>query len=701
MPHSTRLAALLFVLLVPSPGAWAQTATQDPLDGWIAHVERIVPSAAAGFDASLPEKLAAATDAIEQWAVDRATYRTSRSLDSALATTRQLLEAKRRVDAVLDRTLSLRSQIAEGQPQTQAVDDPSRDRIRDYLRSTSRLIDLSGRLRYLQHDALNTVASRFCKSVEDQERFVSLLIEQKSSIGAVAAAPMLNAETETPKLRRRAANASRELYILRSKIIFLIAVTRETSCLGHLVKLLEREDVPPTLAIQAAETIRFVGLPQASRANNPADLPAPAIEPKRLAELVERISASGLDAKARERLVDLKAWLAERVEHGITDGSYRFGSIEVRPGDWLLMRNPSPYNMFTDLSPGLFTHVGVVTSERGSDGVTRMVIVDLPERGRMMPATNVEIFLERTLHYVFLRDPDPEVAEQMAEAARQTIGNETEFDLNFRTERVLELKGQKLAGRKIRTYCAGMLLVCALQTDVDRREFFPLDEYAAGGLTVENLAKLGMSFGAQFISPTGAVFSPRLKLVGTREPMYDPAREIEESVFDRFATELINRPLRPTADLFDGLTVKIAAAASQNPLLAKALAKAAGVGDDVDLVAAARASAVVETLDDVAFDASDDFRAAREAVRVTSFAELRQEGFTDEELEVVREYRKAHPDLVKEFERGQLSPRKLRTTLVSYYSQAGRREIDRRFFEGQGGNSTTATAEGKGKTAEK
>ncbi len=48
---------------------------------------------------------------------------------------------------------------------------------------------------------------------------------------------------------------------------------------------------------------------------------------------------------------------------GLTEETYRLGPFEVQPGDWLLMRNPSPYNLFTDLSPGLFTHVGVVTLE--------------------------------------------------------------------------------------------------------------------------------------------------------------------------------------------------------------------------------------------------------------------------------------------------------------------------------------------------
>ena len=209
------------------------------------------------------------------------------------------------------------------------------------------------------------------------------------------------------------------------------------------------------------------------------------------------------------------------------------------------MRNPSPYNLFTDLSPGLFTHVGVAAIEKGSDGVRRMVIIDIPERGPEMPATNVDAFVQRTRHFVFLRHPDRATAEKLAEAAAATVGNITEFDLNFRTERVLALKGRPLRGEKIHTYCAGFLYLCAVQTDRPREDFFPLKEGPAGGYTAENLAKFGVTFGEDFISPTGAFFSPTLTLVGRREPMYDPGREIEEAVFDHFAQSLITRQVTP------------------------------------------------------------------------------------------------------------------------------------------------------------
>ncbi len=62
----------------------------------------------------------------------------------------------------------------------------------------------------------------------------------------------------------------------------------------------------------------------------------------------------------------------------------------------------------------------------------------------------------------------------MSDAARSMIDNEIEFDLNFRTARVTELKGQPLAGKKIKTYCAGLLLLCALQSDHPGKRSFRL-----------------------------------------------------------------------------------------------------------------------------------------------------------------------------------------------------------------------------------
>ena len=58
--------------------------------------------------------------------------------------------------------------------------------------------------------------------------------------------------------------------------------------------------------------------------------------------------------------------------------------------------------------------------------------------------------------------------------------------------------------------------------------------------------------------------------------------------------------------------------------MAKAVANAAGVAEEMDLVAAAKAKALIETLDEVAYGASREFAAARDAIMVGSPAELRE-----------------------------------------------------------------------------
>ena len=147
-----------------------------------------------------------------------------------------------------------------------------------------------------------------------------------------------------------------------------------------------------------------------------------------------------------------------------------------------------------------------------------------------------------------------------------------------------------------------------------REDFFPIPEGPAGGNTRENLAKIGITFGDNFISPTGALFSTKLQIVGRREPMYDSQREVEEAIYDHFAESLKTKTLVATPDLFQSLTLKLAEASKTNPLLAKAMADAAHVDRDLDLVSAAKTQAVVEDLDRIAYGNSREYLMARQAI---------------------------------------------------------------------------------------
>ena len=678
MKHSLkyyfRLAVLCTICLAPralpaQPSAASSQA--GDLERWLAHAEAQLPREAAGFETSPLAELKKSAAAIEQWAAQMGRFEPSTSTPAMHQTIDRLLVAKQQVDRLLEQTLKLRADFPglEG-------DDRRRTAIRNYLAVCSQWIDLSGRLRSVLNDTINAAAFRVASQPRERERLIDLLIARKSSIGAdVMSLALFDPPANTPNRAQPATPAVKE------KLLDLIAVTGQSELMPRLAEFARSLQTTPPLLVSAAETIRQIGLPQDERPSRDATLPKPPITARGLHELLSKIPDQQLDAPQRSRRDELLQWLDQRAKKGLTEDSYRLGSFDVRPGDWLLMRNPSPYNLFTDLSPGLFTHVGVVAMETGSDGLRRMVLVDLPERGTSMPATNVEVFVQRTLHYMFLRHEDMQAARTMGETAASVIGNPTEFDLNFRTDRVNSLKDGPLAGQKICTYCAGLLWLCAQRTDLPRGEFFPLAEGVAGGNTAENLARLGMSLGKDFISPTGALFSAKLQIVGRREPMYDPRREVEEAIYDYFAAGLETKSLSVSPDLYQSLRLKLAEASKTNALLAQALAGAAGVNHDVDLVAAARAAAVVETLDEVAYGNSGDFRAAF-TLLAFGFTEeqLKQRGATATELEQSRLLRRRHADLVQRLQRERMLPRTLRQMLVDYYIARGKAQLDQRFF---------------------
>ncbi len=668
MKHSIAIvltAVQVFALLSP---AAAQTSPADGLSGWLRALKRGLPADAASFSGQTNAALDKAADAVEQWAAQVAKFGDARTSDQIVDRIGRLLDAKSEVDGLLDATLDLRRQFAALE-----AGDARHQAICAYLAATSRLIDLSGRLRYLQVDAVNNATPKLAMLAVDRQRLLDRFERDRSSVGAYFAVRLWLAPGEDGRLPRLDRATRRRIFELACQV-------DEPAMLPLLVQTLQAAEADTELAISVAETIRRIGLPQEPWPDPIEAIPPPPITASTLDEVLSRLPASSLPGDLAGRHADLLKWLDGLKREGMTESSYRVGNFEVKPGDFLLMRNPSPYNQFTDLAPGLFTHVGVVTLAQGRDGIQRMVLVDLPERGNHIPAANVEAYVQRSLHYCFLRHPDPAIAAALAGAARDVIGNESLFDLNFRLHGVLGLKGQPLKGEKVETYCAGLLLLCALQTSAGREEFFPVQEHPRGGQMSENLAKLGLSMDDDFISPTGAMFSQRMVLVGRREPMYDPRREVEEAVFDYFAWLMANRRLVPAPDLFQSLRLKVAEASRGNPLLAEALAKAARVNANTDLVSAAKAAAVIETLDEIAFGASREFLEASDFLRDEPAEALVREGEPADVVADAARYQGRHASLYQAFRSGKLSPRQLRIELVKYYTAFGKRQLEQRFF---------------------
>ncbi len=657
------------------PAAPASPTPEQNLFGWLSELDKMLPQEAAAFEKIDLPKIVLACNSTEQWATEIARFAGLELPSPILQQAGYLIVGKQQVDKLIDRLFEMRTKFTDLPTETPEQMATRQTALVNYLQATAALLDLSGRMRYLQRDAIDIAATMLEKHPAHYKRLIEVLEQYRSSIGAAVLAqalfdPALDEKdvTVTPPESKR--------LILR-----LIGKTAATELLPDIVDVLKAPGQPADVRMAAAEAIVQVGLPQQIRSGTDPTLPKPAITPAQLYEQIQKIPTAKLSPESLASRTKLLATVTQRMKSGLAEPVFQYGGMTLKPGDWLLMRNPSPYNLFSELSPGLFSHVGVVAYEKGSDGIRRMVVLDMPERGTTIPAVNVEIFLQRTLNYAFLRHEDSKVAESLAQAGLDCIGNACEFDLNFRTQRVAELAGKPLKGQKIHTYCAGLLLVCAQQTDRPRTDFFPLNEMPPVGQAKDNFAQLGVTFGDEFISPTGILFSKKMQIVARREPMYDPRREIEEAIFDHFAYRTKSVPLVQSPDTLQALRTKLAESSKSNPLLAQALGAAANLPAEMDLVAAAKLGAIVETLDEIAFGNSAKYVNARFAIIDGPNPPTVAERTPAQVAELAELRAVTHKDLAAKWDAQQLPPRALRVALVNYYINRGKQQLDERFFK--------------------
>ena len=620
------------------------------------------------------QKLWSLVAEVEQWAVELTYYSPDASDDEIIEAVHHLVTIHHQVDKLVERIIDQRGYFLTPTPM-----DAERESLRSFLASITALNNLSGRLRYLSVDVLTDAGYDLVNNVDSYERLINLFIEKKNSVGATSAIDLLlelgSDESLTPLSNR-----------VKGKIIQLIRITRDTQTQAFLAELVRQKSIDPELLILVADTIRSIGMPQDPRPEHDPNLQKPAITANELYAIVATVKTADLSSSDLNRRNELLGWLDQRDKLGVTGNTYRMGQAAIKAGDWLLMKNPSPYNRFTDLYPGLFTHAGVVTTETGSDGRRRFVVVDLPETGSSIPATTVDTFVKRTLDYVFIRHKDPDVAHTMARVARAVIGNESKFDLNFRTTGIEQLKGQHLADKIIDGYCAGLLLLCAQETGKPREDFFPVPEHPAPGETTANLAKLNVSMPEDFLSPTGPFFSPQMDIVFRSSTRYSPRREIEQTIYDHFAKRMRDNQLTPSLDWYQALRIQMAKATQGNPALSDALANAAGVNRNMDLVAAAKLGAVVQKLDTIAQNASADYRETFAAFRLDTIDQLRNEQAAESEIDKALNCRRRHADLFVRWEADAITPRQLRVELMNHYISRGHRQLDDHFFKDSNNN---------------
>ncbi len=671
----------------PLPTTSQQPSAQtQSIEVMVEQLRRLLPQRTDDLTSARIDEIQAAARRVDQKATALVEIQQTISTER-LRLIHRLVLAKQNVDEEFHNLLDRRFDLLPAPNSNQ-----QQEQIQGQLRTVATLFDLSGRLNWALRRIILESAIAFSSRSDLRAQLVDQLSKDKSTIGASIMAALL---LDPPPGNRN--NATAASPALKRKVLELLGARGRAEVLTFVVDYLRSGQATPELSVLATDTIIRMGLPQKKLPgdtpdrSNTSDAPGRRRpEPMTATDLRTRlasVSESRLRPGFRQHRTTLSGWLEYRATKGVSSKGYYTNGFGFLPGDWLLMRNASPYNLFTNLSPGLFTHVGVVTLHKGSDGISRLVVVDLNERQTKIAGRNIETVLPQSLYYAVLRHEDPEVGRKMGEVAASLIGNPMEFDLSFETSRVEALRGQNLAGQKIHTYCAGLPLLCAQETGLPRDEFFPITESAASPLMVENLKKIGMSMGDELVSPTGALFGRRMRLMHFSEPMYDPSREIEQGIYDRFASGMKSQTFTAQQNFFQMLRQRLANASSTRPLLAQALARAAGVNLQSDLASAARAAAVLETLDTIAYGASDDFRSTLEALDTNSpTAQAR----TQEDRERIRKFREKYADLFRNIEQRRLSRGELNAELVSYFLARGQQRIDAYFFADPGGRSDGA-----------
>jgi len=651
-PHLPKIRNYLIVLCLTCLPLPLQAAS--PLQ----QVFDQLPRSAQQCDAERAERLHGLIREVELQIANRVTVRETDDVAAILSRVKLMSPAVPETEARLQKLLTLR---------TQFVSEDMKPAARSYLRMTTDVIDLLGRLRVLLAEVVEEATYRLELDSAAFGKLVTTVEAQPTAIAALTLSyALLNPDAETG-----IAPFSQEI---KQRVLGLLDKTLPGESVITLVEMLRQKE-SAALKVAAAETLLKIGLPQDWRPGQGSHLPKPEITAKELHGILQKTTVAPGRDTLKQRKEKLLSQLAARQSRGVTQDTFRVNGFDLREGDWFLMRNPSPYNRFTDLSPGLFTHVGVVATEVGRDGVRRFVIVDLPERGSRIPATNVDTYLRQTLHYVFLRHEDAETQRLMGRAAADMIGNGTQFDLTFKTDRVRDLEGTNLKGQRVHTYCAGFLLLCALQTKRPESEFFPIKEAPAGGHTLANLQRMGLSIGKDFVSPTGALFSKQMSIVGQCKPLYEPGREIKEAVYDHFAECMREKTYEASLDTKQKLVQSLAKLSKQNALLARVLARANNVSEHMDLVSAARAAAAVEALDQVANAHARAFHVALDAIMYGP-----GERASERRVELYRESQRRHATLLSRWQQQKISYRELRSSLVEYYRDEGRRELEAKFF---------------------
>ncbi len=155
----------------------------DGLDPWLKRFHETVPQTAEEFGTVDVDALNKAADAVEQWVFLWGRVAAGQMPNEQVNIMARLLDAKQFVDRELENVLATRTRFA-----TLPADNGRHAALQGYLTTASKLVELSGRLRYDMVDILDDTADRLADQPGLRERLIEMLSKKQSSVGALVLA---------------------------------------------------------------------------------------------------------------------------------------------------------------------------------------------------------------------------------------------------------------------------------------------------------------------------------------------------------------------------------------------------------------------------------------------------------------------------------------------------------------------------------
>ena len=406
------------------------------------------------------------------------------------------------------------------------------------------LEDLLSRLMLLERDAAGVLGDDLADAPESLLALTELFIAKKSSAAALEMAfNLVDPMPHRDEIPRSVSQATPQdpittETVLRRRLIDLVRISGQTNLLEELALLTEADGVDPLARLLAARCIEQFGVPQLARLTQPVEVPQSTVTARRIATAIERVRPSlppSLQTDASSLALRLQS---KAVQGAAPSETMRVMGIHFQRGDWILLREATPFTVASSLHPQCYHRIALVAHEAGTDGLGRLVVIDHTNNRLGVQVSSLDNWIafvqEHTIAWCVLRPVDALLSQMIEQSA---------LSLAVVRSSARESNERSSVFQDRSCFSSGLAVTrsALAATGVNPAIFFPLQESSPEGILGDNLKRLGVDLPDSFCSPTGLLLSKACIPIAMKIQAFDSRCGIRSAVFEYFDRSLCTR----------------------------------------------------------------------------------------------------------------------------------------------------------------